>query len=446
MFSLFEFLFNYALAWYVYMLLHVCCKKKQHIVPKSVAYIAAITAFSAILVACNAAGIIDMQYGWLYDIFTHIRHYVCLIIAAFFMKWMFQTDTMKVLFVAFIAYVAVCISIGVLVGLINIPFFQGRDWLVFLAVLAVIVALGITLYFAFGKNLSGEALQIFSTHGKAIFGLICILTVILIKVASTIAYLVAVLAADGGFNAQSIFVDLALYSAIFTNIGCCAFILIVFGMWLAIGKEKFSNVTLKKMLQKEAEQYEKFKSNVEYINIKCHDLKHFVKKQWGNEIEKSPEAQKIFQSIAEISASADTGNATLDLLVSEWKMYCNSIGIRLAFMTDGTPFTGFDELDIFSMFSNILENAVEGVRTCSEEHREIRLNIKHKGNMVMIHQENFLLRKPKFKGGLPQTTKDDKENHGFGMKSIQSVVKKYKGKMFVDAEDDQFILSILFSA
>ena len=46
-------------------------------------------------------------------------------------------------------------------------------------------------------------------------------------------------------------------------------------------------------------------------------------------------------------------------------------------------------------------------------------------------------------GGIPLTTKSDKNYHGFGMKSIRQVVEKYGGSLTVNAENDLFRLMIL---
>ena len=44
---------------------------------------------------------------------------------------------------------------------------------------------------------------------------------------------------------------------------------------------------------------------------------------------------------------------------------------------------------------------------------------------------------------MPQTTKKDKRFHGFGMKSIQSTVKKYGGSVTSEMRDSWFELRIL---
>jgi hypothetical protein len=47
--------------------------------------------------------------------------------------------------------------------------------------------------------------------------------------------------------------------------------------------------------------------------------------------------------------------------------------------------------------------------------------------------------------GLPETTKEDKHYHGFGVKSIRYITEKYGGDMSVTMEDGVFSLDLIFS-
>lgn len=47
--------------------------------------------------------------------------------------------------------------------------------------------------------------------------------------------------------------------------------------------------------------------------------------------------------------------------------------------------------------------------------------------------------------GLPVTTKEDTDFHGFGMKSIRMIVEKYKGNLSISAKDGVFKVNIFFT-
>ena len=64
--------------------------------------------------------------------------------------------------------------------------------------------------------------------------------------------------------------------------------------------------------------------------------------------------------------------------------------------------------------------------------------------MLFIQSDNYYSGELQFKDGLPQTTKGDTSWHGFGLRSIRMIVRKYGGELTTYIEDDIFHLSILF--
>ncbi|HIY64036.1 MAG TPA: ATP-binding protein [Candidatus Mediterraneibacter stercoripullorum] len=62
---------------------------------------------------------------------------------------------------------------------------------------------------------------------------------------------------------------------------------------------------------------------------------------------------------------------------------------------------------------------------------------------LRIRVENYCEEKISFRDGMPLTTKKDKHLHGFGMKSIQSTVRKYGGSVRAGLRDNWFEVSIL---
>lgn len=72
-----------------------------------------------------------------------------------------------------------------------------------------------------------------------------------------------------------------------------------------------------------------------------------------------------------------------------------------------------------------------------------RANQKAQQDFLVINIVNPVKEIPVFEGGLPKTTKKDYFHHGFGLKSIQYMVKKYDGNLNVSIEDGCFSLKIL---
>ena len=114
-------------------------------------------------------------------------------------------------------------------------------------------------------------------------------------------------------------------------------------------------------------------------------------------------------------------------------------------MADGAALAGMDESDIYSLFGNLLDNAIEHVKDIADaDKRFIRLFVKPSGGgMLVIHEENVLARETAVEDGLPLTTKADRYNHGFGTKSMRRTAKKYGGDLRVTVDDGMFKADIM---
>ena len=114
-------------------------------------------------------------------------------------------------------------------------------------------------------------------------------------------------------------------------------------------------------------------------------------------------------------------------------------------MCDGSLLLFMSEIDIVTMFGNIMDNAIEAARAIDDESsRIIILNIYSRNGCVVIREENYFSGERKFKNGLPETTKKDKTNHGYGMRSIAAAARRYEGRVECRAEDQKFLLKIVF--
>ena len=61
----------------------------------------------------------------------------------------------------------------------------------------------------------------------------------------------------------------------------------------------------------------------------------------------------------------------------------------------------------------------------------------------MICLENYCEEKLDLLQGFPDTTKEDKKNHGYGLKSIRYTIEKYRGTMTLHTENNWFVMRIL---
>lgn len=203
---------------------------------------------------------------------------------------------------------------------------------------------------------------------------------------------------------------------------------------------------LKYTVRQGERQYQMSKDSIELINIKCHDIKYkldALTAQGGM----TPEAVKeLRDSIAIYDSKTETGNQLLNILITEKSLYCEQNGINLSCMIDGVKLDFMETGDLYCLFGNLIDNALEAVKEIEEkERRVINLMVKSKDNLLLVQEENYYNGTREFEDGLPLTTKKDKNSHGFGMRSLRMIVKKYGGELATYVSDDIFHLNIIFS-
>ena len=115
-------------------------------------------------------------------------------------------------------------------------------------------------------------------------------------------------------------------------------------------------------------------------------------------------------------------------------------------VADGEAIEFMHPMDITALFGNALDNAIESVKKIADpEKRLIHMVVSRQKNFLRIKVENCYEGTLEFENGMPKTTKLDKKFHGYGMKSIKTIVEKYSGSVTVLAKDGWFELRILIS-
>jgi len=196
----------------------------------------------------------------------------------------------------------------------------------------------------------------------------------------------------------------------------------------------------RQLYAKEQEEYRYWQSSLDVINIKCHDLKHQISSLRSNFSEQT--IQEIEESVMIYDSALKTGNEIIDVILFEKNVFCEKNGIQFVFMVDGAELDFIEKSDLFSFFTNMLNNAIEAVMKAQPEKRVISLTVKRVADMVVINEENYFSGQLKIKDEFPVTSKDDKLNHGFGLKSMKRFVAKYGGTLNFTTEGERFTLNI----
>ena len=71
------------------------------------------------------------------------------------------------------------------------------------------------------------------------------------------------------------------------------------------------------------------------------------------------------------------------------------------------------------------------------------MRITKQMQILYIHLDNYCREPVRFEDGLPVTSKKDRENHGFGLRSIRHIAEKYDGEVVLKNQEERFILDLL---
>lgn len=231
---------------------------------------------------------------------------------------------------------------------------------------------------------------------------------------------------------------------------------LLLGVVLYLQNELFKKSELRSELdmmnllwEMEKEQYRFSKENIALINQKCHDLKHQIRALRNaskEEIDKY--LDEIEGSVQIYEAIVKTGNEVLDTILTEKSLYCKKKGITVSCVADGSQLDFIDTVDLYAILGNAIDNAIEAVEKFkTREKRQIDVLIYRQQQFLAINVINpikgNLVFEPAVGDELPVTTKQDRNHHGFGLRSMKYMLKKYDGVLNISEEDGVFSLMML---
>jgi len=205
-------------------------------------------------------------------------------------------------------------------------------------------------------------------------------------------------------------------------------------------------MTIQNLFDKQYEQYQQSIKDAEIINQRYHDLKHHIDLLRNETDKKKKEIylNELEKSIKPYELHYKTGNHVLDVLLTQKGSQFIQHDINFTCVAHGQTLSFVSTLDILSIFGNSLDNAIENVKSLeNKEERIIKLAVYTQNQLLCIKLENYYNNELRFSDGNYLTTKEDKINHGYGIKSIKSIVEKYDGSIKISTDNHWFNFMIL---
>ena len=197
--------------------------------------------------------------------------------------------------------------------------------------------------------------------------------------------------------------------------------------------------------------YQSLKEQAEQQRTMVHDMKNHLQVLHGiaqqtNSTEITSYLEKLESNLVSIRKSRFCTDPILNLILLKADEACQKKKIRFHCDVRENCLTALDAPSVTTLFSNILSNAIEAAETSSERMIEFSMLRKEEQGKVLISVENSCDLPPLTNGrGELITRKADKKIHGLGIKSINRVLKQYKGEstFYYDAANKRFHYIIL---
>ena len=195
--------------------------------------------------------------------------------------------------------------------------------------------------------------------------------------------------------------------------------------------------TLNLLYERQRQQYQVARQNVNIINKRCHELRVQIaalRKLAPDAVpretlEEAENAARLYD------AGANSGNEVLDVVLTEKTLLCQSRRVQLNAVANGSCLQGFEPGDLYALFANALDYAIEGaVRTPDPARRNIDLLVCVRQSFIVI---NVISPAREPEAAATRT-------EAYELKVLRRIVQKYSGILTTETQNGFFAIKIIF--
>jgi len=185
----------------------------------------------------------------------------------------------------------------------------------------------------------------------------------------------------------------------------------------------------------------------ETTNILKHDMKNhlcaiFSDIKNGN----MDEAQKHITDIVDVYETGTeiihTGYPAIDSLINYRFQTAKQNGIKVNVNISLPPDLNLSSFDLTVILGNLVDKALQAVSQVNDN-GFIDFTIHYTKGMILIKVSNPFKTAIKTENGRMVTSKADKENHGYGLRSVSETIDKYNGAIEIETEKNIFTVTAI---
>lgn len=204
------------------------------------------------------------------------------------------------------------------------------------------------------------------------------------------------------------------------------------------------------ILKEQALYQEKYAKEVKQQYDEIKRLRHDMKQQYS--VLENLLVQRKYQLMDEYLLKSIQGINSKESFIYIKNEYINAIlnrkinhareeGIEVS-LNSIEEFLGVDEMDMCNLLGNLFDNAREACVKVTGK-RKIELNLFQDADKIHVEIKNTIKESVLKNNEELKSDKKDRDEHGYGMKTIKEIVEKYEGLMDIWEEGGKFCIGIV---
>lgn len=198
-------------------------------------------------------------------------------------------------------------------------------------------------------------------------------------------------------------------------------------------------------------RYEELAESISKNNHLVHDINNhlIILKEYA----RNEDNENIYHYIEEIRRQYEvapqkrwTEHQVIDFILNQKKMEAEQKDISVEIVSEKGIQVPIPKNEICVVLGNLLDNAIEATSKVEEGLKWIKITIGKQNKMTFMKIENNYQCDPIIRNGEYQTIKENKNAHGYGIRSVRRIIKKYDGTINLEAEEHVFRVRILLQA
>lgn len=163
-----------------------------------------------------------------------------------------------------------------------------------------------------------------------------------------------------------------------------------------------------------------------------HDMKQYTASLSALIKEKKYDAasellNKQSENLSSVETIIDAENDLVNAILNTKLTYAKSKGIDVICSVE-KDILGIDDMDLCNLLGNMLDNAITAAEKCELDSRSIEAGISSSGSRLTVLIKNSVKSSVLKDNPQLKSTKNNFDEHGFGIKTIKYIAEKYNGR------------------